>query len=831
MDDARTGVVVVDHGQVARVTAAPGCEQAADTLIEYVEKSTGARLQLLDRALPAGDGDGPALIHLGISEFVCRSAPELADLDEDGFVIRTVDSVNLVVAGPSHWGTEHGVSEFLERCAGVRWLLPGAAGEHVPSLERLVIQPTNVVQEPAFGSRVQVGLRSAPQQEWGRRLRLRGRHAGASHSIRPLLPPDTYRGTRPEIYPVAGGQRLVPPADSLWKWHPRFSAPGLAEEAASNIRRFFREHPDERWYSIAVNDGPVACEMELGAPMWGSVHSNWLGNRHASEHFFRWANRVAELVVEEFPDHWLGCLGYTNTFQAPAEVKVHPRIVVFHCYDRHKWIHPELRRQGHCLAQDWREACPNMAWYDYTFGCSFMAPRVYFHHMGDYLRYARDLGLVAMLGETCHNWAEAPKYYVQAKLYWNPDEDVDALLDEWYRLAVGVDAAAALAAYYRHWELFWTERLLDSSAFSLKGQQWLPIQDDTYFDVLQEDDFSRSRELLEETQARAGSEAQQARAQLLMRGFEYYEASAQARLPDYRAGGCGPGASATATELVEAAVTASAAAARRYAIDSRLDQDPVLARTIVSWPATERSDWGVYSLWRNLDIAAASAALRQRLQELSGCGDDVLAAHAGLMLRILAGTAQPLAGARLGAQPARVQTVTVRDDTPLSIEPGDRMPLDTWYLTVGDDVVPFWNGARNRRGGSLQHADADGRTSGKVVAQGVRFGTVRRKYLPAAGTFTGLCFVRLPKAAAGTPKVVLNLWEITLWEHNPSPFRTVVWPQPDEWIPVAVTGRVRPDGPDVHRALDYLLLELAVEGLEDDECLEIADMALYSQDA
>ena len=130
----------------------------------------------------------------------------------------------------------------------------------------------------------------------------------------------------------------------------------------------------------------------------------------------------------------------------------------------------------------------------------------------------------------------------------------------------------------------------------------------------------------------------------------------------------------------------------------------------------------------------------------------------------------------------------------------------------------------------MRYETAGGRTRGKVVAEGVRFGTIRRKFLPAAGAFTGLCFVRAPEATRGNGRVVLNLWEITLWEHNPSPFRTVLWPQPGVWTPVAVTGRVRPNGPDVFRALSYLLLELELEGYAEGETVDISDLALYHCD-
>ncbi|HCU33987.1 MAG TPA: hypothetical protein DGT21_00660, partial [Armatimonadetes bacterium] len=61
----------------------------------------------------------------------------------------------------------------------------------------------------------------------------------------------------------------------------------------------------------------------------------------------------------------------------------------------------------------------------------------------------------AHYAEIYPNWGEGPKPYIHLKLWWNPDRDVDALLDEWYVRCVGPDAAASLKQYYAIWERFW----------------------------------------------------------------------------------------------------------------------------------------------------------------------------------------------------------------------------------------------------------------------------------------------------------------------------------------------------------------------------------------
>ncbi|HIE03284.1 MAG TPA: DUF4838 domain-containing protein [Candidatus Latescibacteria bacterium] len=821
---SRGDVVLVRGGRPMATVVVPKdapeeVVEAARTLVEYVRKSTGASLEVRTYK----EGLEGTLVHVGDDPYVRKALPELQRLDEDGLVIRAVDRRNLIIAGSTPLGTEYGVYEFLERFVGVRWLMPGPYGEHVPKLEDVVVPTVEIWEEPAFLTRDQVGLVTEEQRVWGRRMKLRRRFQGSGHNISSIFPPEKYTKTHPEFYPIVGEKRLLPPSDRYWKWHPCFTAEGIAEEAAKNITEYFRQHPEERSYSIAVNDGPVVCECE-GCMRANGHRRNWLGNRHMSETFFAWANRVAELVMEEFPDRWLGCLSYTNTFDPPS-FKVHPRIVVYHCYDRHKWIHPEVEREEKEIEERWCEVCQNMAWYDYTFGASFMAPRVYFHHMANYLRYARDIGVKGMLGESCHNWAEGPKWYVMAKLYWNPDLDVDELLRDWYDKAVGPEAAPYLAKYYELWEKFWTERLIRSEAFSTEAQQWLPIQDDKYFDIMRMEDFKESRRLLEEALARTRTPEQRRRAEMLLKGFEYYEASAMARLPDHEAGRAVLSGPEDALVLVERAPDALRAAKRRKEIHEALSKDPIMLRQTLDWPATERSGWGAYPLWRAMEWIASDRKVRRKVEDMARSDDPSLASHAEAILNIIDGEAEPLEGAML-VRGEKFVTLVVGDDTKLSSEPGEGMDYGHWQLTVGDDVIPFWNAPHPGRSGKMWFEPSGGRSGrGMVVCEGVKFGTVRRKYRPVVGTYTGLCFVRVPEGTEA--EVVLNVWEIALADGNPSPCRTVAHPQPGAWTPVAVTAELKGTSCYSRMPVDYVLLELEVQGLEEGERLEVSDMAMW----
>src|SRR5699024_5948543 len=113
------------------------------------------------------------------------------------------------------------------------------------------------------------------------------------------------------------------------------------------------------------------------------------------------------------------------------------------------------------------------------------------------------------------------------KLLWNPDQDVDELLDEWYERAVGKEAAPFLKEYYDLWENFWTERIKDTHWFNdWKEDTYLRFKDASYLNEVTQNDIEESRDLIESVVDNAETSLQKKRANILMRSFEYYEASA-----------------------------------------------------------------------------------------------------------------------------------------------------------------------------------------------------------------------------------------------------------------------------------------------------------------
>jgi hypothetical protein len=497
-------------------------QSSAKMLQNYVEQATGAKLMIRDAStLPPEASDSLARIWLGRHNSSIAGGINLSDIEDDGYTIAFPDSRNVVITAPTDWAIDYAVFNFLETNLGIRWLLPTDKGEHIPSRSTLDIVSDTIVVEPAYVSRELSGI---SQSTWALRNGMHRRFK-FHHNLSGLFPPEIYKRTHPNFFPLIDGARYFPPETKAYDWQPCFEQPGLVEEAISNILRYFSENPGEKYYSLGINDSRKYCECTS----CNKVALNFLGHPDLSDPYFKWANAVAEGVLNKYPDKWFGVLAYFAIAEPPKYENIHPRIVPYIAFDRLKWIDKNTEDQRRNLTQLWAQKATLLGWYDYIYGTPYLLPRVYFHKMAEYYKFGYEAGVRGMYAEAYPNWGEGPKLYLALKLMWNPNTDVDAVLNEWYDAAVGEKAAPFLKAYFDHWEQFWTLRVKNSTWFSVKGT-WLNFKDPSYLDVVTYDDIQQSRQWLELALGNAETGKQKARAALILKAFEYYEASVIAYL-------------------------------------------------------------------------------------------------------------------------------------------------------------------------------------------------------------------------------------------------------------------------------------------------------------
>jgi hypothetical protein len=484
--------------------------------------------------------------------------------------------------------------------------MPGSDGYDIPRTTTIKVTEGIIKDQPVFFSRLYSGSPAGCQLEWADFNRIHGR-VQFHHNIFRLFPQSKYGKTHPEFYPMKDGKvRYIPESDSDdYTWEPCLSAPGSVEEAVKNIIAYFKEYPDDTSFSLGVNDSYEFCRCPTCLARI-SGDKNYLGFVDYSNMYYEWCNKVIEGVLKVYPDKWFGCLAYYNVSTPPTTVKLHPRLIPYITYDRMAWIDADAKAAGHTNTESWQKASTNLGWYDYIYGTPYCLPRVYFHESAKYLSYGAQHGVRAHYAELYPNWGEGPKPYIFAKLWWNPNRDVDALLKDWYERCVGPDAAPYLAEYYAIWERFWTKDIRNSDWFI--PSTFMNFSSASYLADVKQEDIRKSRELLETAIAKCRTEKQRARAQILEKAFQYYEASALAYQGDL------PASAAILTEdqalkvLSDSETAMSMDQKRRYLVTDVYTSDPILKhpRGIDSFAGT---NWGTSGIWRVVHYFASAITL------------------------------------------------------------------------------------------------------------------------------------------------------------------------------------------------------------------------------
>ena len=444
---------------------------AARDLREYIQKMSGAALPIVSdvEAIP----DGPRIL-VGRSKhtepFDARIPTGLTPLrEEEGYAILT-DGDTLLLAGndalPYH-GTEYAVSFFLHRL-GVRWYMPGELGQVVPKRPTIAVGKLEVVDRPDFKMRnwwthwFANDLR-AEETRWKIRngMNVNMMHAiPGDSSVRAVLPPEQEKDN-PEFAEVFARDA----ADSVYPHMPNLASDKSVQYAANIIKEHFRKNPEATSWGIGADDGlprdfsPGATELHMNFPsLIGRFNDP--GGDSTTEEWMQWVQRVSAEVHKEFPNHFLSTNGYANRDTPPVGIKPDPTIWImfaaiwsdtYHAYDNpNSWM---TQRQYNML-KTWTSMYDNVYMYDYLYynlvGCG--APpiplsRRHAHNMP----LLKKLGVVGFWneGRTVRGEAGIFPTYLLARMMWDADLDVAALMKEYFSAWYGPAAEPAMA--------FWEE--------------------------------------------------------------------------------------------------------------------------------------------------------------------------------------------------------------------------------------------------------------------------------------------------------------------------------------------------------------------------------------
>ena len=503
---------------------------AADELQRFVLKMSGASLPV-QTALVA---DGEYEILLGRGNHLDRHhiQADWDSLGEEGYLIRT-DEHYLLLAGATPRGTLYAVYDFLYQL-GCRFFASDCSV--IPRVERLVFPAQDKREVPAFESR-EAYWRDAFDGDFAVRNRMNSNKADISvrqggrmkfynfhHSFNDLVPPEEYFDTHPEYFSMVEGKRLKERSQLC------LTNPDVVRLTVQGVKKWIRENPDCRVFSVAQNDWYNFCTCPACAAVDAEEGSH-------SGTMIRFVNQVADQVAQEYPDVLIHTFAYQYTRKAPRFARPRPNVIVRLCSIECCFAHPldgSLKepltapapegKHPQCAAlgetaflddlKEWSKITPRLYVWDYvTQFRNYLMPLPNFDVLDKNLRLFRDIGVKGILeqGNFSHggggHLAEL-EAYLQARLMWNPDEDMEAMMQDFLRGYYGPAAAPLVREYIELWQ-------------KNARQCHVGIAFNSRADYIRDDTIAQSMELLSHALFLTREGEYRARLEKLMLGMRY----------------------------------------------------------------------------------------------------------------------------------------------------------------------------------------------------------------------------------------------------------------------------------------------------------------------
>jgi hypothetical protein len=363
-------------------------------------------------------------------------------------------------------GTCYAVYDFLERFCGVRWYGPTDLNIEVPSQKSLVVRGADVRRSPVLKHRSAMSQGSWPylRGQWGtftpsevylywRRLRLGGEKWAGNHTIHRRTVKELFKD--PEYQAQGPGRGM----------HLCYTNPKLVGVVAQMARDFFDrkgEVPDGfkamgDYFAVVPEDTRQFCQcprcrtlLRTGKDMTTGQFSSG----EVSDYWFSFVNAVAREVHKTHPDKYIATLAYwcyafpPKGFDVESNVSVAPCLHL--CYYA---IGDKVRENDMKLYRQWlsktRAAMFMWVYYHHPMEPALINkwkcfPNIMVHETARGMRMFIKDGVRGMFecGEQ-----DQLEQYVMAKLWDDPDQDLDAMIDEFFRSYFGA-AGKPMKTFY-----------------------------------------------------------------------------------------------------------------------------------------------------------------------------------------------------------------------------------------------------------------------------------------------------------------------------------------------------------------------------------------------
>jgi len=480
-------------------------KRLVDELAEVVRLSTGATLVFVTNPPAATE----CAMVIGDCEETRRAGIDASTLPPEGFVVLTASNrVYLVGAGTNGTrdATAWAVADFLERFAGARWYWPvEAGGRCVPKNASLSIPPVHYRDQPVFRLRDY-----HPREGW--KLPTPARSSDSKPlPFPPHAIPDGVQEVRmmPYLALVRAGcswpykiqchepQNLAklprefleanPDMFALRKDGTRnvnlfcYSSPKALDYLLEGCERAWDKNGNCTWVTptcVTVSPGDTIWECFCSDCMETQIRAGGTSIDGFSLIMGLFVKRMCEAVKDRWPDKKVIYMPYWNYQECPPSVDYPDNLVVMAAMTTFPMplnAQPENFQDAVARLRAWQsKACVPVTVWDYCVAWTH-GPYQYPHVVRDFQKSIQGLSAGTFInGWTMSDWTTtAPTLYVWMKALWNPDLDVDAVLDEMCRRLYG-KAGATARDMIRLECVLWEEGDWRKQRVMLPGEWYLP---------------------------------------------------------------------------------------------------------------------------------------------------------------------------------------------------------------------------------------------------------------------------------------------------------------------------------------------------------------------
>ncbi len=381
--------------------------KAGRILQKYLEKISDASIGIVQESSHQKDIKG---ISLGFPE---------ADLDPHQILIKN-KGTDLIITGGNPQSTLNAVSVFLEKFLGCHWYAPDA--EKIPEIKSIELPtPLNYTYTPEITTRTVHSRLFYNHADFADKLRVT--HSAFPgyvpvarvHTFHRFLPASSYFAEHPEYYALRNGKRL---ATQLC-----LSNLDVLQIVKDSVKALFQKYPNAKIISVSQNDNTLYCECdecrkidkEEGSPSGSMI-------------------RFVNAVASAFPDKTISTLAYQYT-RKPCKTKPADNVLITLCSiecDRSAPIQEKCIPFANDL-EGWKLLTENIRIWDYTTQfTNFLAPFPNIYTLQPNLQFFRDNHAKWVFEQHSNQPSELfeLRSYLMAKLLWNPDTDVNEIIDD-----------------------------------------------------------------------------------------------------------------------------------------------------------------------------------------------------------------------------------------------------------------------------------------------------------------------------------------------------------------------------------------------------------------